>query len=203
MFCIINEIAACRRKNLIKYENEHFIYYELFCKKLSRGMRRRIEQKLGCPIIFSADIHSEALQLKILENILLYFLKKNPAAQVAIVEHPQPDVLLQRIIPYCADIRLVHCAAIDTAAYLRAFGYAPVQLDQYGDETIIFKYTAGKLYCKGQKIVLEQDGYILPEYVAEMLPQGISELSFVFLLWKYAGYDVQDLLPGDVIHFLQ
>ena len=201
MFCIVNEIEGWKKNNLIRYENDRYSYYELFCKKFSPRMQRRTEHKLGCPIVFAGHIDTKALRLQILENLLIFIVQKHPGAQVAIVSHPQPDALLKKIIPYCREIHLIGCADIDTGEYLRVFGYVPVQLDQYGTESVIFKYAQGKLYISGQEIFLEDNGYILPENVAEMLPQGISELEFAALLWKYGGYDAQHLLPGDVIHY--
>lgn len=201
MFCIVYENQKYKRKNLIKFENGSYEFYTLCCKKLSERIRRRIQNKLSCPIVFANESNTSDLQMLIQENIVFYLVKKFVGQQVAIVKNPEPDRIIQRILPYCKEIHLIDSAAIDEQAYLRRYGYAPAQFNQYQSDTIIIKYDTKRLYFNGKEIYVEENGYILPENVVEMLPQDISELEFIFLLWKYCGFDIKDVLPGNVIYY--
>ncbi|MBQ7288361.1 MAG: hypothetical protein IJW78_01410 [Clostridia bacterium] len=158
-----------------------------------------MQKKLGCPIVFYDSIDTSQFRLLLLENMIYMLSKKYAGIRVALVEHPEPDCLLKRIAPFSKEIHMIQSGKIDESYYLEKFGCAPVQMQFYGTQEIIYKYMQGKLYYRGKEVVLPENGYLLPIDVAEMMPNGISELAFMNLLWKFGGLKAETILPSDTV----
>ncbi len=198
VFCIVNENQSFKRKQLFRYENEEYFYYVLYCKKFSERIKRRLSQKLGCPIVYSTNIDSNPLKEKVLENLAVYYLKKTQNNTVLILNNNEPNEIITRIINLCKEIHLVNCGDIVEADYLNRFGYAPVRFDKVTDENVVLKYGPLRLYVNATEILLDDEGFILPSEVAELLPDNLPQLDFLYLLWKYSDYNPDALLPGNI-----
>lgn len=200
MFCIVYELPACKRKHIFCYENEKYFYYELFCKRFTKRLQRRIEEKLACPIILAKEIDCTDLKTKVFENIVVYLLSRQSGQKVSIVNCSSPDKIIHRIIQYSKEIHLINCPNINEEWYLQTYGYTPIQLNQIPNDEIVLKYTPTKLYVNGKEFNINDSGYILPEEIAEILPEGIPEFEFLYLLWQYGHYNADKLLPGSIIY---
>ncbi len=200
MFCIVYEIPSCKRKHIFRYESKKYSYYELFCKHFTNRLRRRIDDKLACPIIFPEEIDPTNLKTKVLENIAVFLLAKQSGQKVSIVNCFSPDKIIHRIIKHSKEIHLINCTEINEEWYLQSYGYTPIQLNQIPNDEIVLKYTPTKLYVNAKEINIDYNGFILPEEIADILPVGIPELEFLYLLWQYGNLNVDELLPASIIY---
>ena len=95
---------------------------------------------------------------------------------------------------------MVNCGDIDEGYYLNRFGYAPAKFYNITNEEVVLKYNPKKLYINSVKINLSDTEYLIPLEVAEVLLENFPELDFLYLMWKFANCNIDNLLPGKVIN---